>query len=163
MSLPQVAYSRVVHADPTRCVATLLIYKVPLTPTRIMNMTTTICQCVPEDAMKEAFDGDSDDELTQDWPRNTRVVVDDRDPWNGYDAPKRELLTMINTKGGERWQCPDHGTEYMLLCCTLEGTHAVYIHPWMHGYDLVSSYLRLPCKPIARIYKPRTFRLFRFS
>jgi len=59
--------------------------------------------------MKEAFDGDSDDELTQDWPRDTRVVDDDRDPWNGYDAPKWEPPTKINTKGGEKWQCPDHG------------------------------------------------------
>jgi hypothetical protein len=59
------------------------------------------------DAMKEAFDGDSDPE---DWPHDTRVVVDaDRDPWNGYDAPKWEPPTKINIKGGEKWQCPDHG------------------------------------------------------
>lgn len=61
------------------------------------------------DAMKEAFDGDSDGDLAQDWPRDTRVVGDDGDPWNGYDAPKWEPPTKINTKGGEKWECPVHG------------------------------------------------------
>lgn len=60
-------------------------------------------------AMKEAFDGDSDDELTHDWGRDPGEVVDDRNPWNGYDAPRWEPPTKINRKGGEEWKCPDHG------------------------------------------------------
>jgi hypothetical protein len=60
------------------------------------------------DAMKEVSDGDSDEEMVQNWHHDTQDVEDD-DLWIAYDTPRWEPHTKVNRKGGEEWGCLDHG------------------------------------------------------
>jgi hypothetical protein len=73
------------------------------------------------------LDEEEDDYLAWNYPQAVRTTTrdwtpaggedededededDPDDPWKGYDAPRWELPTRVNIKGGERWECPEHG------------------------------------------------------